>query len=114
MRCGSVWIAGGVLVASLTYRTQDIAPGNGTYVVAWGLLVFGALEFCKGLSMAKAPPPGKNALNEDLAAAAKLQAAGQLQEALALYQKIAAESPDSAAGREARIGMENLKANAVG
>lgn len=46
MRQGGLWCVGGILVTVITYSA---ASGGGTYVVAWGAILFGAIQFFKGL-----------------------------------------------------------------
>jgi hypothetical protein len=46
MLVGGLWCAGGAIVTFLTYA---LASGGGTYVVAWGAIAFGALQFLSGL-----------------------------------------------------------------
>lgn len=46
MLYGALWCIGGLLVTALTYST---ASDGGTYVVAWGAVVFGAIQFFKGV-----------------------------------------------------------------
>ncbi len=36
----------GILITAITYSS---AEGGGTYVVAWGAIVFGAIQFFRGL-----------------------------------------------------------------
>ena len=45
---GALWCVGGAVVTLLTYM---LAEGGGTYVVAWGAMAWGALQFLKGASM---------------------------------------------------------------
>ncbi len=44
---GALWCIGGVAVTVLTY--QAAAPAGGRYVVAWGAIVFGGIQFLRGL-----------------------------------------------------------------
>lgn len=46
MLYGALWCIGGLLVTFLTYWA---ASGGGTYVVAWGAVIFGAIQFFKGV-----------------------------------------------------------------
>jgi hypothetical protein len=46
MLVGGLWCAGGILVTALTYSA---ASGGGSYVVAWGAIVFGGIQFFRGL-----------------------------------------------------------------
>lgn len=43
---GALWCVGGLIVTAVTYSA---ASGGGTYVVAWGAILFGAIQFIKGL-----------------------------------------------------------------
>lgn len=44
---GALWCLGGICV---TVFTLAAASGGGTYVVAWGAVIFGAIQFFRGLS----------------------------------------------------------------
>ena len=46
MFVGGLWCVGGIVVTALTYSA---ASGGGSYVVAWGAIVFGGIQFCRGL-----------------------------------------------------------------
>lgn len=46
MLYGALWCVGGLLVTILTYSA---ASDGGTYVVAWGAVIFGAIQFFKGV-----------------------------------------------------------------
>jgi len=46
MLWGAIWCIGGIIVTAYTY--SNAAPG-GAYVVAWGAIIFGAVQFIKGL-----------------------------------------------------------------
>jgi uncharacterized protein YaaW (UPF0174 family) len=47
MIVGGLWCGGGTAVTVLTLQA---AQGGGTYVVAWGAILFGAIQFLRGLS----------------------------------------------------------------
>lgn len=47
MLYGALWCIGGIVVTAVTYSS---ASGGGTYVVAWGAILFGAIQFFKGLA----------------------------------------------------------------
>lgn len=44
---GALWCIGGLLVTIITYSAAS--ESGGTYVVAWGAVIFGAIQFFKGL-----------------------------------------------------------------
>jgi len=46
MVVGGLWCGGGILVTAATYSS---AAGGGSYVVAWGAILFGGLQFLRGL-----------------------------------------------------------------
>jgi len=48
MLVGGLWCLGGILVTAVTYA--NASSGGGRYVVAWGAIVFGAVQFFKGLA----------------------------------------------------------------
>lgn len=43
---GALWFIAGIAV---TYFTYKAAEGGGTYIIAWGAILFGAIQFLKGL-----------------------------------------------------------------
>jgi len=45
---GALWCVGGIIVTAITYSA---ASGGGTYIVAWGAILFGAIQFLKGLAI---------------------------------------------------------------
>ncbi len=50
MRNGAFWCLGGCLVTAVTYK----AAGNGgTYIIAWGAMLYGAAQFLEGLTQSK-------------------------------------------------------------
>jgi len=49
MLYGALWCIGGIIVTAATYSAAS--PG-GTYVVAWGAILFGAIQFFRGAGQA--------------------------------------------------------------
>jgi len=47
MLYGGLWCVGGILVTAATFSA---ASGGGSYVVAWGAIIFGAIQFLRGVS----------------------------------------------------------------
>ncbi len=47
MIVGGLWCGGGIAVTVVTYTA---ASGGGTYVVAWGAIIFGAVQFFRGMA----------------------------------------------------------------
>ncbi len=48
MLYGALWCIGGIVVTSVTY-SDAVTNGGGTYIVTWGAILFGGLQFLKGL-----------------------------------------------------------------
>jgi len=46
MLIGALWCGGGLVVTAITYSA---AAGGGTYVVTWGAVIFGAIQFFRGV-----------------------------------------------------------------
>ena len=49
IRTGVLWAAGGLVVTLWSYAA--VAQSGGTYVIAWGAVVFGILRVVDGLSL---------------------------------------------------------------
>lgn len=49
MVIGGLWFLGGTLVTGCTYAMASGQSGGGSYVVAWGAILFGGLQFLAGL-----------------------------------------------------------------
>ena len=47
MLYGALWCIGGIVTTVWTYAA---ASGDGTYIVAWGAIIFGAIQFFRGFS----------------------------------------------------------------
>lgn len=45
MIVGALWCVGGILVTAYSYSA---ASGGGSYVVAWGAIIFGGIQFFRG------------------------------------------------------------------
>jgi len=46
MLWGGLWMFGGIIVTAVT---MSAASGGGRYVVAWGAIVFGGIQFFRGI-----------------------------------------------------------------
>jgi hypothetical protein len=110
MLSGAVWCIGGLLVTGITWLVAASGSGGGTYVVAWGAILFGGIQFFRGLGNRNSTPVIEDDGYEALAAATSLETHGRVQEALAAYQQIADNSPGTPAGRDAQRSIESLKA----
>jgi hypothetical protein len=48
MVVGALWCVGGILVTVITYGAASTNPAGGQYVVAYGAIIFGAIQFLRG------------------------------------------------------------------
>ena len=47
---GLIMLVIGIIITAVTYDSASSSPSGGTYIVAWGPLVFGAIRLFKGLA----------------------------------------------------------------
>lgn len=52
MLFGAIWFLGGVAVTVASYNAAAGGAGGGRYVIAWGAIVFGAIQFVRGMVQA--------------------------------------------------------------
>ena len=52
MLFGTLWFIGGTVVTIGTFA-MAVRAGGGTYLIAWGAVVFGAIQFFRGLNQAR-------------------------------------------------------------
>jgi hypothetical protein len=45
---GGLWLVGGIAVTAVTYFIAE-EQGGGRYIVAWGAMFFGGVQFLRGL-----------------------------------------------------------------
>jgi len=50
MLFGALWCIGGIVVTALTYQAAASSPAGGHYIVTWGAIIFGAIQFFRGLA----------------------------------------------------------------
>jgi hypothetical protein len=53
---GAAWCVGGILFTAITYSIASGGRGGGTYFVAWGAVLFGAVQAIRGLIVAGRQP----------------------------------------------------------
>jgi hypothetical protein len=53
---GALWCVGGLIVTIVTYAMAAAEPHGGSYVVAWGAVVFGAIQFIRGMNQVTNKP----------------------------------------------------------
>ncbi|MCX6830010.1 MAG: hypothetical protein NT002_12135 [candidate division Zixibacteria bacterium] len=51
MLVGALWCIGGIIVTVATYQAA-VSRGGGTYFITWGAILFGAIQFFRGLIQA--------------------------------------------------------------
>jgi len=49
MLFGALWCIGGTLFTMASYQMASEHSGGGTYFIAWGAILFGGIQFLKGL-----------------------------------------------------------------
>lgn len=106
---GALWCFGGILVTVVSYASAASSPFGGTYIVAWGAIIFGAVRFFQGLSGRNAKPSSEDVAYEALSYGTKLETLGRIQEALAVYQAIIEKYPQSDASKDARRSIDCLQ-----
>jgi hypothetical protein len=104
---GTFWFIGGGLVTAITYAAALRGTFGGTYVVAWGAMLYGAFQWYAGWKGNEERAPEDNAYAE-LGHATALEARGRVQEALLAYKGILERYPDSAAAQDAKKSIESL------
>jgi hypothetical protein len=103
---GALWCIGGIL---LTVGSYSAASGGGTYVIAWGAILFGALQFFKGLAGGEDKPNTEDMAYEAFAVGTRLEAEGRVEEALVVYKAIIDKYPQSGASKDAKMSIESLQ-----
>lgn len=49
LKVGALWCIGGIIVTAVTYSNATASPSGGHYIIAWGAILFGGIQFLKGL-----------------------------------------------------------------
>lgn len=110
MHSGALWCLGGILVTVFSYLAAVSSPFGGTYIIAWGAILFGGVRFFQGLSGRNTKPSNEDIGYEALAYGTKLETEGRVPEALAVYQSIIEKHPETDASNDAKKSIENLQA----
>jgi hypothetical protein len=50
MMVGGLWCIGGIVVTAISYSA--VANTGGSYLITWGAILFGGIQFLKGLARA--------------------------------------------------------------
>ena len=111
MMSGGIFLLVGLGGTIFSYVTTQ----SGRYWIFHGAIAFGLAEFIyvflnrkKSYEQVMARE-AEDAAYEALAEGARLEAKGQTAAALALYQKIAEQFPDTSVGRDALTSIKNLQ-----
>lgn len=107
---GTLWTAGGILVAMFSYPVLTAGSQAGANIIAWGVVLFGAAISLHALRGDGWHPGSEAIAREALAAAKRLEAMGHGPEALAAYKSIAEKFPQTEAGRVALQRLDGLQA----
>ena len=49
MLYGALWCVGGIILTAGTYQAASNDPHGGSYMIAWGAIAFGFIDFLRGL-----------------------------------------------------------------
>jgi hypothetical protein len=110
MLYGALWCLGGLAMTGGTYVMAVTGWANGTYIVAWGAILFGGIQFLRGWTGRNEKANPDDEAYAELEHAANLETAGRVREALAAYELIVKHYPDTAAARDAQKSIESLMA----
>ncbi len=59
MLYGALWCIGGIVVTALSYQAAA-NTGGGKYVLAWGAILFGGIQFFRGMIQSLVAPKTQN------------------------------------------------------
>ncbi len=106
MRKGIIWFVGGSAVTLFSYLAAISSPYGGHYVIAYGAIIFGIVQFFQGRAAAGRINT-KEGTQELLDAAAHLESVDPAK-AVALYAEIVSKFPGTRASDEAQRNMQTL------
>jgi hypothetical protein len=119
---GALWFSAGSAVTLITYMAAARSPIGGYYIIAWGSIVFGAVQFFQGLAAINAPSgqsnpsagPGfrcdRSLGAKDLLDRAALFESVDRRTAIALYAEIIRRFPGTRSSDEAQRNIQTLQA----
>ena len=108
---GVLWCAGGIIVTLGTYVAAASSPFGGTYFVAWGAIVFGAVQFFRGRAAAAGRVKQSDQAQDFLTLAAQFEESDPAK-AIAAYEEVIQRFPGTSASDEARRNIQTLQAHA--
>lgn len=109
MLVGALWFIGGVLVTAFSYSSAANNPAGGSYIIAYGAIIFGVIKFIQGYASNDSQSSDDDIAYAALSHGTRLEAEGRVKQALAVYQAIIEKYPDSEAGRDARKSIDALR-----
>jgi hypothetical protein len=104
MFTGGVLFCGGVLVA-----VASTAAGGGPGFLVLACIVFGAVQFCRGLKARGIKATPDDLAFQMLSYGTQLEGQGRVDEALAAYYRVLQENPFSNAGKDAQKSIDSLQ-----
>ena len=105
MMQGTLWFLGGSFVTLFSY--MDAASSTSYYIVAWGALLYGAVEFFQGWLAATGRVKPNCQAQDLLNLAAQFESAAPAK-AVALYEEVAKQFPGTRASEEAQRNIRTL------
>ncbi len=106
---GAILFVSGMALTLGTYAVAASGWGNGTYLLAWGAIGWGAYQFLSGWTERKGRTMCEEAYAE-FELAADYEARGQVREALLGYRRIVENFPGSDAAHDAEKSIQSLLA----
>lgn len=106
MTQGVLWLIGGVAVTGLTYIVAAGRPTGGHYIIAYGAIIFGIVQFWRGRAAARGTD-GEIRAQELLDAAAQFEGVDRAK-AVTLYEEVTRTFPGTRASNEARRNIQTL------
>jgi hypothetical protein len=98
---GALWCGGGILVTFVTYSM------GGPYIIAWGAIIVGAIQFFRGLCTDNSDDPSQPTAKHLLIIAAHLETVDRAR-AIAVYQEVIEKFPSTPDSDEAQRKIQTL------
>ena len=106
---GAVWFVGGLAVTLFSYLQAVSSPHGGQYIIAYGAVIVGLVQFFRGRAAASGTENSEEA-RALLEEAAELESVDQAK-AEALYAEIVRKFPNTRACKEAQRNMQTLSSH---
>lgn len=99
----------GILVTAISYSAAANNPAGGTYIIAYGAIVYGVMRFIQGYTSKDIGPSNDDLAYAELSHGTRLEAEGRVKAALAVYQSVIDQYPESEASRDAQKSIDALR-----